>query len=104
MPSSTLLLSSNAIPNVGIYKKSTAEEPGTKLETKAKQCPEISTQTGICQLRREGDSGGTALVKEGTLTRFTAGQSLNALTRDQKQGLSARKETPASQPNSLGLS
>lgn len=50
VPSSTLLLSSNAIPNVGIYEKSTAEEPGTKLETKAKQCPEMSTQTSICQL------------------------------------------------------
>lgn len=44
VPSSTPLLSSNAIPNMGIYEKSTAEEPGTKLETKAKLCPEISTQ------------------------------------------------------------
>lgn len=36
VPSSTLLLSSNAIPNMRIYEKSTAKEPGTKRETKAK--------------------------------------------------------------------
>lgn len=63
VPSSTPLLSSNAIPNMGIYEKSTAEEPGTKLETKAKQCPEFSTQTSICQLWTEGNSRHTALVK-----------------------------------------
>lgn len=59
VPSSTPLLSSNALPNMGIYEKSTAEEPGTKLETKAKQCPEISTQTSICHSYEQRETLGT---------------------------------------------
>lgn len=74
VPSSTPSLSSNAIPNMGIYEKSSAEEPGTKVETTANQCPEISTQTSIRPRYERGKLQAHSLSQVGGVNQsFTAG-------------------------------